>query len=362
MFIYNLIRGMFMAFADSVPGVSGGTIAFVMGFYNEFISSISVLTSRSSKEDKKSALLFLAKIGIGWVIGMVISILLISSILDEHIYKISSLFLGFIVFSIPLIYKEEKSLIRSNTKHFTFLIIGALIVGLITYFNPVSNSAMTTLNTQTSSTITTNNQDTEASSTLASTNTDVETNSSLDSEEETTVSEFSFTMGIYVFFAGMIAISAMILPGISGSTLLLIFGLYSTIIGTLKNFIKYALELLQYIISQISGNEAGYILPTFDMNGFLLLVFFGFGVLTGIVTVVRIISRLLETHRSQMIYLIFGLMIGSLYAVIMGPTTLDIPQSPMSLSTFSLLFFVLGAAVIIGIEKLKTLMQSKDIH
>ena len=98
------------------------------------------------------------------------------------------------------------------------------------------------------------------------------------------------------------------------------------------------------------------------MNGFLLLVFFGFGVLTGIVTVVRIISRLLETHRSQMIYLIFGLMIGSLYAVIMGPTTLDIPQSPMSLSTFSLLFFVLGAAVIIGIEKLKTLMQSKDIH
>ena len=346
MFIYNLIRGMFMAFADSVPGVSGGTIAFVMGFYSQFIGSINALTSGSTKEEKKSAIIFLAKIGVGWAIGMVISILLISSILDDHIYKISSLFLGFIVFSIPLIYKEEKSLIKSNIRHFPFLIIGALVVGLITYFNPVSNNAMETLSNQT---ITTENVD--SSTTITS-----EDNLS---SQEPIVDDFSFSMGIYVFFAGMIAISAMILPGISGSTLLLIFGLYTTIIGTLKNFIKYFVSLLKYGIGMLSGNEADYILPIFDTNGFILLVVFGFGVLTGIVSVVRIISRLLETHRSQMIYFIFGLMIGSLYAVIMGPTTLDIPQLPMTLSTFSILFFILGAAVIFGLEQLKLLMQSK---
>ena len=358
MIIYNLIRGMFMAFADSVPGVSGGTIAFVMGFYIEFIGSINALTSSSSKQEKKSAILFLLKIGIGWVIGMVISILLISSILDAHIYKISSLFLGFIVFSIPLIYKEEKSIIKTNTKHFPYLIIGALIVGLITYFNPVSNNSMIALNQQSSLSV---NISTSSTQLEKSQNSDDNINSIKDQDlEGSSLSKLSFTTGLYVFFAGMIAISAMILPGISGSTLLLIFGLYTTIIGTLKNFIKYFISLLQYSIYYLTGNESNYSLPVFDINGFLLLVVFGLGVLTGIITVVRVISKLLETHRSQMIYFIFGLMIGSLYAVVMGPTTLDIPQLPMTLSTFNIVFFLIGSAVIFGLEKLKLVMQHKD--
>ena len=50
-------------------------------------------------------------------------------------------------------------------------------------------------------------------------------------------------------------------------------------------------------------------------------------------------------------------MIGSLYAVVMGPTTLDIPKAPMSLSTFNIIFFIIGALIIFGLEKLKTIMQ-----
>ena len=52
MIILNFIRGIFMAMADSVPGVSGGTIAFILGFYDEFISSLDTITSknRSKKE------------------------------------------------------------------------------------------------------------------------------------------------------------------------------------------------------------------------------------------------------------------------------------------------------------------------
>ena len=293
MIVFNLIRGMFMAFADSVPGVSGGTIAFVMGFYNQFIDSINALTSRSSKEEKKEALIFLLKIGVGWAVGMIISILFISSVFDTYIYNISSLFLGFIIFSIPLIYKEEKETIKGNAKHLIYFLIGLIIVALITYFNPVSGGSGAKIN----------------------------------------VNQFSLGLGLYAFIAGMIAISAMVLPGISGSTLLLIFGLYSTIITGIKDILH------------------------FNFSSLPLIIVFGIGVLVGIACVVRLISKLLKTKRSQLIYFIFGLMIGSLYAVVMGPTTLDIPKAPMSLSTFNIIFFIIGALIIFGLEKLKTIMQ-----
>ena len=105
MFIVNLIRGFFMALADSVPGVSGGTIAFILGFYDEFIGSLNTLVSKNSKEEKIQAIQFLLKIGIGWAVGMIISVLFLASIFEEHIYSISSVFIGCIVFSIPLIIK-----------------------------------------------------------------------------------------------------------------------------------------------------------------------------------------------------------------------------------------------------------------
>ena len=78
MFIVNVIRGFFMALADSVPGVSGGTIAFILGFYDQFINSLNKLVSKSSKEEKMEALHFLFKIGIGWAVGMVASVLFLA--------------------------------------------------------------------------------------------------------------------------------------------------------------------------------------------------------------------------------------------------------------------------------------------
>ena len=61
------IRGFCMALADSVPGVSGGTIAFILGFYDKFIGSIDALISKD-KEARKNAIKFLIKLGIGWAI------------------------------------------------------------------------------------------------------------------------------------------------------------------------------------------------------------------------------------------------------------------------------------------------------
>lgn len=291
MIILDMIRGMCMAFADSVPGVSGGTIAFIMGFYSQFLDSLNALVSRTSKETKNDALIFLIKLGIGWVVGFISSVLFIASIFESHIYQISSLFIGFIVFSIPLIYKEEKQTISGHAGHLIYSLLGLIVVVLLTYFNPTGQSEGTSL----------------------------------------ALNSFSLGMGLYVFIAGMIAISAMVLPGISGSTLLLIFGLYAPIISSIK-------EVL-----------------TFNFAPVPMLFCFGIGVIIGLLSVVKLLSKLLKVRRSELIYLIFGLMIGSLYAVVMGPTTLETPQTPLSLSSFSIIFFLIGGVIILGLEKLKDL-------
>ncbi len=102
------INGFCMALADSVPGVSGGTVAFIMGFYDRFIGSIHNLAFGKMKEKKEEALVYLAKLGIGWASGMILAVLALSALFESQIYIVSSLFIGFIAASIPLIIKEEK--------------------------------------------------------------------------------------------------------------------------------------------------------------------------------------------------------------------------------------------------------------
>lgn len=298
MYVINFIRGFFMALADSVPGVSGGTIAFIMGFYNDFINSLNALTSTKKTDvSKKDALLFLLKLGVGWVIGMVLSIFFIASIFDKEIYKISSLFTGFIIFSIPIIISEDKKALKKNYGYIIYAILGIAIVAAITYFNPATGAAKGT---------------------------------------SLVLNEFSLPLALYVFVAGMIAISAMVLPGISGSTLLLIFGLYAPVVSAVK-------EVL-----------------TFNFSYLPMLIVFGLGVITGIITTIRLIKFLLSNYRTQMIYFIIGLMIGSIYAVFMGPTTLEVPKAAMNLSTFNFLFFIIGGALIIGLQQLKVYLEKKE--
>lgn len=279
-----------MALADSVPGVSGGTIAFLLGFYDQFIGSIDDLL-RGNMKKKKKALLFLLKLGIGWVCGMVLAVLVLASVFESNIYAISSMFIGFILLAIPIVAKEEKEALGSHLGAVVFALIGAAIVCAITFFNPVSGGNSMNLE------------------------------------------HLNLQLGVYVFLAGAIAISAMVLPGISGSTLLLIMGLYVPVITAIKDILH------------------------FDLAAFPTVFIFGCGILTGIFSVVKIIRKALEQFRSQTIYLIIGLMIGSIYAVIRGPETLDTPQAALSLETFNILFFVIGAAVILGLQKIKDVRE-----
>lgn len=296
MFIVNFIRGFFMALADSVPGVSGGTIAFILGFYDQFIGSLDTLISKNSKEEKLKALNFLFKIGIGWAVGIIGSVLFLASLFEEHIYNISSLFIGFIIFSIPIIIKSERETLKNKYIHVVWTLTGILVVVAMTVFNPAASGGGI----------------------------------------DVSLANLNIGLILYVFVAGMIAISAMVLPGISGSTLLLIFGLYTTIIGAVK-------EVLM-----------------FNLNYIPVLVVFGLGIIFGILSTIKIIRHFLENTRPQMIYLILGLMLGSLYAVLMGPTTLEIPQAPMSLSTFNVMFFIIGGAVILGLEQFSVMLERKQ--
>ena len=287
-----------MALADSVPGVSGGTIAFILGFYDDFVNSLNSIIS-GNRIDRIKALKFLSKIGIGWIVGFTLSVLFITSIFEKNIYEINSLFLGFIIASIPLIIKSEKRTLAGNSKNIIFLIIGIIIVCGLTYFNPLTSGGQ-------SYSVKSNN--------------------------------LNLLFIAYLFISGMIAISAMVLPGISGSTILLIFGLYTPVLNGLKEIMKLNFDYLPGIIIFICG------------------------ILAGALVTVRTVRSLLRKYRAQTIYTIVGLMIGSIYAVIMGPKSLEIPKPPMSIETFSIVFFAVGVTLVPALEKLKNLLKNKNIE
>ena len=283
--IIDFIRGFFMALADSVPGVSGGTIAFLMGFFDKFINSLNYLM-KGTKDEKIKSIKFLAKIFIGCIVGMGLAVTILANLFDKEIYKMSSLFLGFIIAAIPVIIMEEKESVKGKYQNIIWAIIGAAAVILLSSLKMGSNLDLTHLN---------------------------------------------IGMLVYIFIAGMLAISAMVLPGISGSTILLSFGLYIPVINGVKDFLH------------------------FDFSSFALLFTLGLGILFGVATVLRLIKKLLDNHRSAIVYAIIGMMIGSLYAIVIGPTTLKVPQAAMTLKTFSIIFFIIGVVIVLAFQQVKNL-------
>lgn len=286
--IRDAIHGFCMALADSVPGVSGGTIAFILGFYDNFIGSIHNLAF-GRKEEKITALRYLVKLAVGWIIGMVLAVLILSRLFESNIYTVSSLFIGFILGAIPLVILDEKDSTKEWAKGLLFLLLGIALVAGITYFN--GNSGNASLN----------------------------------------LGAFHWGTAIRLFFIGMVAICAMFLPGISGSTILLIFGAYIPVITAVKELMHLHLQYLPSVI------------------------FFGLGVLTGAVSVVKLIQYCLEHYRPQAIYFILGMMVGSLYAIVMGPVTLSTPQPALSFSSFNIIACVIGLALVLGLQALKGL-------
>ena len=288
----DIMKGECMAVADSVPGVSGGTIAFLLGFYDKFISSVDDMLT-GTMERRKAALPFLLKLAVGWAAAFLICAVILANLFDTYIYEISSLFIGLTVCTVPIVVMEERSSLKNHYPHIIFTALGVAAVPLMMYFNPVSR------------------------------------------ESSVDLTQISPQLALFLFIAAVLAVSVMVLPGISGSTMLLIMGLYVPLISA---------------VSAVIHLELAYV-P--------MLVVFGLGMITGLVFIAKLLRYCLEKYRSQTIYLSIGLLIGSLYAIVLGATTLDVPRPPMSFETFSILFFLVGVAILGGLQYMKKRAEKK---
>jgi len=228
-----------MGIAEIIPGVSGGTIAFITGIYEELINSIKSINASSLK------LLLSFKLSLFWkqingsflltlLVGMLTSILALSRVIvfliEEHPFKIWGFFFGLIIASTIVIFYQIKLV---NSKVFISALIGLIISSYIALEAPSSTP-----------------------------------NSNL-----------------FIFLSGAIAISAMILPGISGSFILVFLSKYEFILNSLNNF----------DIAVIS-------------------VFVG-GCVVGLVTFSRVFSYLFKKYNDVVISVLVGFLLGSLFKI-----------------------------------------------
>ncbi|MGB0745116.1 MAG: DUF368 domain-containing protein [Opitutales bacterium] len=287
------VIGFCMGVADLIPGVSGGTIAFISGIYGKLINGIKSfdikgvqLAVRFKFKElwKHIPFLFFIPLGLGIVTAVVSLSKLLESLFHSHPEWLWSFFFGLILGSIFLLFLETRpwrmrdSLIFILSAIFTFWVVGL-----------------------------------PATQTPAS--------------------------PLYVFLAGCIAISAMILPGISGSYILVILGKY------------------QQILDAINTRD------------FITLMYFFAGMVVGVLSMVRIVSWLLGTYRHLTIISLTGVMTGALRTVWPWKETVTtrIDSSgdvvpvlqrailPDSLSQVFMAFFLLGtgACIVVLLSKMK---------
>ena len=290
------LKGMAMGAADVVPGVSGGTIAFISGIYEELLSTVSNVNLSLLKTLKTSGIKaawkqmngsFLAALVLGIFVSIVSLAKVIKHLLESQPILIWSFFFGLVLASIIYIAKQ---ITDWNFEAFLILIIGAVLAYFITTLNPL-------------------------------------------------VSENSSSL--FVFLAGAIAICAMILPGISGSFILVLLGAYKPVLEAINNR---------------------------DFK--TILVFMG-GAVVGLLIFSRVLKWLFKNHKNLTLSVLTGFIIGSLNKIWPWKETLtwrinsrgiEVPFNQQSISPFSfdedpqlimaIAFAVLGFVLILGMEKL----------
>ena len=233
------MKGIFMGIADAIPGVSGGTIALLLGIYEELITTISnikislfkVLTKDGlSVFWKKGNLGFLFPLLIGIIASLIVFVNIAQYFLDSFPLLVWSFFTGLIIATSYVIFKKIENF---KLKEFILVIIAGISLIL---FTKISN------------------------------------NDGLSS------TDFSI---IYIFVCGLLASSAMILPGISGSLVLVILGVYEYMIESLINY-------------------NFYIISTFVI-----------GAIIGLLLLSKILNKLFLRHKDYTFSIMLGLVIGS---------------------------------------------------
>lgn len=235
-FLWNMIYGAIIGVANIIPGVSGGTMAVILDIYDDLINAIGELRHHFKKSIK-----FLIPIGLGAGVGILLFSALIKYLLGQYPMPINFLFMGLIIGSIPMIYKRARvnefklGYSLSFLLPFLLMMVMAFLGG-----ESVGNAVITTL----------------------------------------TLDSF-----VKLFLYSAIAAACMILPGMSGSMVLMILGVYTTILTAIADF------------------------------NILILMPVGLGVLVGILGGAKLIEILLKKYPNQTFLAILGLVVGSIFPV-----------------------------------------------
>jgi len=276
-YLILFFKGVFMGIADAMPGISGGTIALLVGIYEELVNTISRLNLRIISEFKiRDFNSFWKKINGNFLITLIlgISISLISfvkvsaSLLENYPLFVWSFFLGLIFATIYVIFKLINKWYLTNFIILFFCIFFSVYISSFTV--------------------------------------DVTNEISL----------------IYIFMSGIIASSAMILPGISGSLVLVILGVYTYMIKSLDN-----LELV-------------------------VIFTFIFGSLIGLLSFSKILKYLFKNYRDLTYTIMLGLVIGSIEKAWPWNKELAVEISNLNMF-FSISLVIFGLIIVLLVERLK---------
>lgn len=282
-YISYFIKGMAIGIANAIPGVSGGTIAFVLGIYERLTYAISILPNALIKlkwEEIKESLKVLIPVFLGAAISIVLFLKLINYTFTYYPVPTRIFFVGLILGSFPFITKTVEEF---NFKVFIAFFIGAFIMAIFVYFDinkPVGSTTYT--------------------------------------------GSFSIIYGVKLFLCGIAAAVAMVIPGISGSLLLLILGEY---------------ENISYFISSF--------IDTFNFSLLIPLIFLGFGVVIGIFGISKLVTILLQKYKSTLFGFVLGIIIVSFLSLWPNITALSLP---MLAST--VISMCVGFLVAIAMEKI----------
>ena len=241
--IYVAVAGFLMGIAEVIPGVSGGTIAFITGIYEKLLNTIKSVGPelfRTLKSDGiKGAWIhinggFLLALGTGMLIGVGFALKIITHLIHEEPEILWAFFFGLIIASAMYIGRQ---ITRWRSLEIGLLIVGAVVACALTLLSPVESSGNL----------------------------------------------------VIVFFGATIAICALILPGISGSFMLLIMGLYTLVIPSVK----------AVLLDQ-------------DFSRFPIVATFAAGAVIGLLTFSHVVSWTFKNYRNPTLALLTGFMIGSL--------------------------------------------------
>lgn len=183
----NIFKGLLIGASDVVPGVSGGTIALLVGIYERLIEAINGLLTK----DWKKHVIFLIPVGLGMGIAILTLSHLLSWLLEVFPQPTFFFFLGLIFAIIPTLLAEVEYKTNFRVPHYVLLLIATAAVAATGFVGDKETAVMTNL----------------------------------------TLGDY-----LFLFLAGWLASSAMILPGISGSMVLLLMGVYVTAIDAIKTF------------------------------------------------------------------------------------------------------------------------------